>query len=56
MSLNTDSITVDLGLYRRVKQHLVDEGFGLASGIPDVSAEFTVAQAANVAGIQRSVT
>jgi hypothetical protein len=54
VALNTDSITVELGPFiAEVKQHLVDEGFGLASRIPDVSVEFTVAQGVNVAGIQR---
>jgi hypothetical protein len=54
VTLNTDSITVDLGPFiAEVKQHLVNEGFGLASRIPDVSVEFTVAEGVNVAGIQR---
>jgi hypothetical protein len=57
VTLNTDSITIDLGPFiADVKERLVDRGFGLASRIPDVSVEFTVAEGVNIAGIQRLTT
>jgi len=57
VTLNTDSITVDLGPFiAEVKQRLVDRGFGLAERIPDLSVEFTVAEGVNVAGIQRATS
>lgn len=56
VSVDEGTITVDVGLVvSRVRDRLVDRGFGLASNIPDVSSTFTLVESQKLEDAQRYV-
>ncbi len=56
VSVDEGTLSVDVGvIVARVKQRLIDRGFGLASNIPEVSSTFTLVETQNLEKAQRAV-
>jgi hypothetical protein len=53
VTVDDGTVTVDLGeVVATVKQELIDDGFTLAERVPEVEAEFTIVQSADLASAQ----